>query len=85
MPSTARIASAVSVMLVGFLVQQTFHIPLVWSLQVHPDCRQAAALKSRVDDQIVKDGLIGVGLGVGVLGLVGLVIGGILSGSGSRR
>lgn len=50
--------------------------------QVNPECRQAQALKVAVDDQIVKEGLIGIGIGAGVLGLIGI---GIAAIAGGRR
>jgi len=51
-------------------------------LRVSPESRQAQALKQAVDDQIVKEGLIGVGIAGGVLGLAAVIVGGLLA---SRR
>lgn len=51
-------------------------------LKIRPDSHQASCLKKEVDDAIVRDGLLGVGVIGGVLGLAALVIGGLLS---SRR
>lgn len=48
-------------------------------LQVSPDSRQAQALKQAVEDQIVKEGLIGVGIAGGVLGVAAVIVGGLLS------
>jgi hypothetical protein len=42
-------------------------------LERHPDMHQAAALKASVDDQVVKEGLMGVGIAAGVVG-VGLAL-----------
>lgn len=42
-------------------------------VQVHPDFRQAEALHSAVDDKILGQGLVGVGIGAAVVG-VGLAI-----------
>lgn len=49
--------------------------------QVHPDFHQADGLKARVDEQIMKEGMWGVGIGAAVVG-VGLAV---LFGRGSRR
>lgn len=49
-------------------------------LKLRPDSHQASSLKKEVDDAIVRDGLIGVGVVGGVLGFAALVIGGLLSG-----
>ncbi|KAK9816702.1 hypothetical protein WJX72_003896 [[Myrmecia] bisecta] len=49
-------------------------------LKVTPDCRQAQHLKQVVDDQIVKEGLIGVGIGAGVLaGVAAVVVGALMA------
>ena len=46
-------------------------------MQDHPDYMMAQALKADVDDQVMKDGLIGLGLVGGVAALaVGLLLGG---------
>ena len=46
-------------------------------VQDHPDYMMAQALKADVDDQVMKDGLIGLGLVGGVAALaVGLLLGG---------
>ncbi|KAF8066191.1 FIS1A [Scenedesmus sp. PABB004] len=50
-------------------------------LQDYPDFRQGAALKGDVDERVVKDGL----LGLGVAGAVAAVALGVLLGSGRRR
>ncbi|KAF5830590.1 hypothetical protein DUNSADRAFT_14320 [Dunaliella salina] len=42
-------------------------------LQAHPDFHQADHLRSRVDEQIMREGLWGVGVGTAVLG-VGLAV-----------
>lgn len=42
-------------------------------MQTHPDFRQAAFLKGEVDDIILKEGLVGVGIGAAVVG-VGLAL-----------
>jgi fission 1 protein len=47
----------------------------------HPDFRQAAALAQECDDLVLRDGLVGVGVLGGVLG-VGL---GLLVGASRRR
>eukprot|EP00884_Botryococcus_braunii_P002286 jgi/Botrbrau1/12058/Bobra.0295s0013.1 len=49
-------------------------------LQVNPECRQAQTLKAAVDDQVVKEGLIGIGIGAGVLGIIGIGIAAIVGG-----
>ncbi len=38
-------------------------------LEQHPDMHQAVSLKSNTDDAIVKEGLMGVGIAAGVVGL----------------
>jgi len=53
-------------------------------LKIAPDSHQAMCLKKEVDDAIIKDGLIGVGVVGGVVGVAALIIGGLLAG-GSRR
>jgi fission 1 protein len=42
-------------------------------LERHPDMHQAQSLKASVDEQVVKDGLVGVGIAAGVVG-VGLAL-----------
>mmetsp|Transcript_1473 Transcript_1473/g.5067 ORF Transcript_1473/g.5067 Transcript_1473/m.5067 type:complete len:161 (-) Transcript_1473:555-1037(-) len=42
------------------------------ALQEAPHSRQAEALRQLIDDAIMQDGLIGVGLVVGVAGLIGI-------------
>jgi len=42
-------------------------------LQAHPDFHQADHLKGKVDDQIMKEGVMGVSIGAAVLG-VGLAV-----------
>jgi mitochondrial fission 1 protein len=49
-------------------------------VQVDPECRQGQNLKAAVDEQIVKEGLIGIGIGAGVLGVIGLGIAAIVGG-----
>lgn len=48
-------------------------------LKIRPDSHQARSLKKEVDDAIVRDGLIGVGVVGGVLGLAALIVGSLLS------
>jgi hypothetical protein len=48
--------------------------------QTGPDFRQAEQLQAAVDDKILKEGLIGMGIGAAVLG-VGLAV---LFGSGRK-
>ena len=43
-------------------------------MQIQPHFHQAETLKAMVEDQIVKEGLIGVGLGAGLLGIVAIGI-----------
>lgn len=50
-------------------------------MQVSPDSHQAHQLKQAVEDQIIKEGLVGVGIVGGLLG-VGAVI---LSAAFSKR
>jgi len=47
----------------------------------HPDFRQAQALQAECDDLVLRDGLLGVGMLAGVVG-IGI---GILAGAGRRR
>ena len=49
-------------------------------LQVHPHSRQAKDLLKIVEDQMVKEGLIGMGIGAAVLTGAGIIIGGLLMG-----
>lgn len=53
-------------------------------MQVSPESRQANDLKKLVDDKIIKEGLIGLGVvgGVlgGVLGITAVIVGGLLAG-----
>lgn len=49
--------------------------------QEYPDFRQAASLKSEVDERVVKDGL----LGLGVVGAVAALAVGVLLGASSGR
>lgn len=51
------------------------------SLQDYPDFRQAESLKAAVDDRVVKDGL----LGLGVAGAVAAVALGVIFGGGRRH
>lgn len=51
-------------------------------LQVAPSSHQAAELKSAVNDAIVKEGLVGVGVGTGLLTVAAVAIGLLVS---SRR
>ena len=39
-----------------------------------PGHKKAEELKVTVEDQLVKEGLIGVGIGAGLLGLIGVAI-----------
>lgn len=48
-------------------------------LKVAPSSHQAAELKSAVDDAIVKEGLIGVGVGTGLLTVAAVAIGLLMS------
>ena len=43
-------------------------------MQIQPHFHQAETLKATVEDQIVKEGLIGVGVGAGLLGLIAIGI-----------
>lgn len=45
-----------------------------------PSSHQAAQLKSAIDDAIVKEGLIGVGVGTGLLTVAAIAIGLLMSG-----
>lgn len=65
----------------GSLFCAAAHLCLPPPLQAHPDFHQADTLKARVDEQIVHQGLWGVGVGTAVLG-IGLAV---LLGSGSRK
>eukprot|EP00891_Asterochloris_glomerata_P004100 jgi/Astpho2/4100/Aster-x0188 len=49
-------------------------------LKVHPHSRQAKDLLKIVEDQMVKEGLIGMGIGAAVLTGAGIIIGGLLMG-----
>ena len=49
-------------------------------LQVAPSSHQAAQLKSAIDDAIVKEGLIGVGVGTGLVTVAAIAIGLLMSG-----
>lgn len=49
-------------------------------LKVAPSSHQGAELKSAVDDAIVKEGLIGVGVGTGLLTVAAVAIGLLMSG-----
>ena len=49
--------------------------------QVSPNHRQALSLKEAVDDRLVRDGLIGVG----IAGTVGVVLAGVLAAVLSNR
>ena len=44
-------------------------------LKVSPSFRQAQTLKAAVEEQIVKEGLVGIGLASAVVGLAGVVLG----------
>ncbi len=48
-------------------------------MQVAPSSHQAAELKSAADDAIVKEGLIGVGVGTGLLTFAAVAIGLLMS------
>jgi hypothetical protein len=50
-------------------------------LQDYPEFRQAATLKADVDDRVVKDGL----LGLGVVGAVAAVALGVIFGAGRKH
>lgn len=52
--------------------------------QDHPDFRQAASLLEEVDDRVVKQGLVGLGVGAGLAAVVGLGLG-LLLGGGRRH
>jgi hypothetical protein len=54
---------------------------LLLLLQDHPDFRQAISLKSEVDERVVKDGL----LGLGVVGAVAAVALGVIFGAGRKH
>lgn len=49
-------------------------------MQVAPSSHQATQLKSAIDDAIVKEGLIGVGVGTGLLTVAAIAIGLLVSG-----
>ena len=49
------------------------------ALQVAPSSHQALQLKSAVDDAIVKEGLIGVGVGTGLVTVAAVAIGLLMS------
>ncbi|BDA42445.1 probable mitochondrial fission 1 protein [Coccomyxa sp. Obi] len=44
-------------------------------LKVSPNFRQAQTLKAAVEDQIVKEGLVGIGLASALVGLAGVALG----------
>ena len=48
--------------------------------QVAPSSHQATQLKSAIDDAIVKEGLIGVGVGTGLVTVAAIAIGLLMSG-----
>lgn len=50
------------------------------ALQVKPGSRQGIDLKKAIDDAIVREGLIGVGVGTGILAAGAVAIGLLLSG-----
>jgi hypothetical protein len=50
-------------------------------LQDYPEFRQAMSLKSEVDERVVKDGL----LGLGVVGAVAAVALGVIFGAGRKH
>lgn len=50
------------------------------TLQVAPSSHQAGQLKSAIDDAIVKEGLIGVGVGTGLVTVAAIAIGLLMSG-----
>lgn len=50
-------------------------------LEVSPTCSQAKSLKAQVEDQIVKEGLVGVGLAAAAVGVVGAVVASVVLGS----
>ncbi|KAH9553488.1 hypothetical protein CY35_08G013100 [Sphagnum magellanicum] len=54
------------------------------ALQIAPNFRQAATLKSLVEDKIAKDGLVGVGLAAAAAGVVASGIAAIVLGSRRR-
>ena len=49
------------------------------SVQVAPSSHQAAELKAAIDDAIVKEGLIGVGVGTGLITVAAVAIGLLMS------
>lgn len=52
-------------------------------LDRHPDFRQAETLLEHVENQIVKDGLIGIGAGAAIIGVVGTIA--LAMSSGRKR
>lgn len=42
-------------------------------LQEYPDFRQAESLLEHVESDIVRDGLVGVGVGAAVIGVIGAI------------
>lgn len=53
---------------------------IVEYLKVAPSSHQGTQLKSAIDDAIVKEGLIGVGVGTGLLTVAAIAIGLLMSG-----
>jgi fission 1 protein len=53
-------------------------------LGAYPDFRQAESLLEHVEDQVVKDGLVGLGAGAAILGVLGTVAIAVASGSKKR-
>ena len=55
-------------------------------LRVNPDFRQAESLLEHVENELVKEGLIGIGAGAAILGVVGAIAVASLShGKGGKR
>ena len=52
-------------------------------VESHPDFRQAETLLDYVENEIVKEGLIGIGAGAAILGVVGTIA--IAFASGRKR
>ena len=49
--------------------------------QLSPNFHQAEALKGEVEAQIVRDGLVGIGIGAAALTVVGGIVAGVVLGS----
>jgi len=52
-------------------------------VESHPDFRQAETLLDHVENEIVKEGLIGIGAGAAIIGVVGTIA--IALASGKKR